>query len=196
MLQEKTFYFIKNKYFQDFPDKGLMQNHETINGEKHGRPCFYALKDRVNPNIYWLIPISSKVKKYTDIYNHKIKKFKSCDTLHFGKVLGEKRVFLIQNMCPITEKYIEEQYVVSGKKVIIDNKLERDLLRKVNKIYSLNNRINILFPNVKKIKQELIRQLGQEKEIVMQNIQKSKPHKQKMVMKFPNRDNNNREMGR
>lgn len=99
-------------------------------------------------------------------------------------------------MCPITEKYIEEQYVVSGKKVIIDNKLERDLLRKVNKIYSLNNRINILFPNVKKIKQELIRQLEQEKEIAMQNIQKSKPRKQKIIMKFPNRDNNNQEMSR
>lgn len=35
------FYFIKDKYFRDFPDPYLMQNR----GPTHDRPCFYAFKD-------------------------------------------------------------------------------------------------------------------------------------------------------
>ena len=36
------FYFLSDQYFIDFPDSNLMQNKETINGQSHGRPCFYG----------------------------------------------------------------------------------------------------------------------------------------------------------
>ena len=55
--------------------------------------------------------------------------------------------------------------------------------------------MNLIFPDVKKIEQKLIQQLEQEKKVAIQ-IQKSKPHKQKIVMTFPNRNNNNLEKGR
>lgn len=43
---EGHFYYITDQYFIDFPDPYLMQNKETINGQAHDRPCFYALKDQ------------------------------------------------------------------------------------------------------------------------------------------------------
>ena len=39
------FYYITDQYFIDFPDTMLMQNKETVNGQVHDRPCFYAFKD-------------------------------------------------------------------------------------------------------------------------------------------------------
>lgn len=102
-------------------------------------------------------------------------------------------------MCPVTSKYIDEKYILNGATVTIGDKLRRKLYHSTKDtlfLYEKHNANYLIFPDVKKIKRELIRQLEQEKEIAMKNIQKSKPHKQKIVMKFPNRDNNNREMGR
>lgn len=43
----------------------------------------------------------------------------------FGKVSGNERVFLTQNMFPTIEKYVEEVYVRKNTKVTVTNKLEK-----------------------------------------------------------------------
>ena len=195
MIEEKNFYFITDKYFVDFPDKGLMKNHEMINGKSHNRPCFLAIKDKKFDDIYWMIPISSKVDKYTNIFNHKMKKFKSCDTIHFGLVLGEKRAFLLQNMCPVIERYIEQQYFVSNKAVTIDKNLEKSLIEKSQRVLSLNNKLRIIFPDVKKIKHKLINQLKQEKEY-QKNRSSNKKVYYKQKLNFSNDNHNKHELTR
>lgn len=163
MLQDKTFYFLQEQYFIDFPDKGLMKNHETINGKRHNRPCFYTLKDEKYKEILWMIPISSKLEKYRNIYNKKISKYKKCDTLAFGKVLGEERVFLIQNIFPVTKKYLSEQYIFNQKPVTIISSLQKELKRKaINTISLTHQNVKIAFPDILKIRTALIKQLERE----------------------------------
>lgn len=48
-----------------------------------------------------MIPFSSRVSKFTGIYNKKIQKYGKCDTIVFGDVLGHRKAFLIQNMEPV-----------------------------------------------------------------------------------------------
>ncbi len=71
------FYFLTDKYFDDFPDPMLMLNKESIDGHTHDRPCFYAFKDS-SSNIYWMIPFSSQVNKYRQYYNNKIQLMGRC----------------------------------------------------------------------------------------------------------------------
>ena len=97
------FYYIEDQYFIDFPDNYLMQNKETVNEQMHDRPCFYTFQDSAS-GLYWMIPFSSQVSKFRSIYNKKIEKYKKCDTIVFGEVLGHEKAFLIQNMCPITKE--------------------------------------------------------------------------------------------
>ena len=101
-IEEGKFYFIKDSYFDLFKDYKLMKNKE--NGTK--RPCYLCFKDTSNKNIIQFIPISHKVKKYKKIYNEKLKVRKKVYNFVFGKVLGEEKVFLIQNMFPVTKQYI------------------------------------------------------------------------------------------
>lgn len=61
-MQSGNFYFIHNDYFVDFPDKNLMQNSEFVEGTLCARPCFYAMYDTTT-SIYWLIPLSSRLKR-------------------------------------------------------------------------------------------------------------------------------------
>lgn len=152
------FYYLNDQYYADFPDFQLMQNKEKVNGKPHDRPCFYAFKDN-NTGLYWLIPISSRIDKYYALYNRKLSKYDKCDTIVFGSVLGHKKAFLIQNMCPTTENYIASEYIDRNAQtpVRINEKLEKELITKAKRVLSLQRRgINLIFPNVLKIEAELL----------------------------------------
>ena len=98
VIEEGKFYFISDDFFELFNDYNLMTNKE--NGIK--RPCYICFRDGKNKDIIWFIPISHKVDKYRMIYDNKIKKKKRVYNFVFGEVLGKERVFLIQNMFPVT----------------------------------------------------------------------------------------------
>lgn len=158
------FYFLSDQYYIDFDDSYLMKNKETIKGSVHDRPCFYAFKDPTN-GLYWMIPISSQVSKFTKIYQNKVAKYGYCDTIQFGEVLGRRKAFLIQNMCPISEKYIKNEYMdaASGLAVRLDGAFEKVLLQKAKRVLALQRRgLKLIFPDVLKIERELLSQRGSE----------------------------------
>ncbi len=152
------FYYISDQYFEDFPDPFLMKNKETVDGQVHDRPCFYAFKD-VNHNLFWMIPVSSKVLKYEIIYRKKIAKYNSCDTIVFGNVMGHKKAFLIQNMCPITEKYIKNEYIdrLANSPVKVAGNFEKELIFKAKKVLLLQQKgIKLIFPDIFSIEAKLL----------------------------------------
>lgn len=151
-------YFLENKYFADFNDNKLMSNHEFFKGSDHDRPCYCCVK-MPNDDIYWGIPISSQVEKCRKIYDKKVSRYGVCDTIEFGNVLGIERAFLIQNMCPISEEYIRNEYIHCGEPVVIDHDTHNRIKRKATKVLALlhNNNGNLIFPDVLKI-EEILKQ--------------------------------------
>ncbi|MDQ0194431.1 type III toxin-antitoxin system CptIN family toxin [Paenibacillus wynnii] len=157
-IVDGNFYFVHDKYFIDFPDNKLMSNKETIAGVEHNRPCFYSFVD-VKTGINWFIPISSQVKKFQGIYNKKILAGKVVDTIVFGFVMGNKKAFLIQNMFPVTQNYIFNEYIDSVTKapVTINEKLKKELNSKGKKVLGLHRKgIFLIFPDVLKIETQLL----------------------------------------
>ena len=154
------FYFIKDSFFDIIDDSELMQNKE--NGNK--RPCYYCFKSKTYEDIIWFIPVSTKIEKYQKIYNYKIQKQiklgkkPSIDTIVFGNVANTYSVFLIQNMFPVTKKYVESQYIKNKVAIRLSNKLQKEVIYKANKILNLYNHgmKNIIFPNVDKILEQLL----------------------------------------
>lgn len=151
-MKQGEFCFIADLFYS-IHDKEclLMQNKETIDGVAHGRPCFYAFPDKQNPSIYWCVPISSKLDKYERIYNHKLVKQREkgvktpkCDTLFFADVMGTRKVFLIQNMFPVTEKYITEIYInkLTQEAVRIPQNAEAGIIARANDVLKLVRRGN------------------------------------------------------
>jgi hypothetical protein len=148
-----------------FQDEKLMKNKEKVHEVSHNRPCFFSFKDE-KTSLYWLIPISSKVEKYKAIYNKKILRFGKCDTLTFGEVLGRKAAFLIQNMCPIIPKYINEEFIdkISLLPVRVSGNIEKDVIKKAKKVLNLyHNGVDLIFPNVGMIEKQLLAELSIEK---------------------------------
>ena len=151
------FYFIKDIYYQKFKNYGVMENKYENNFEGHRRPCYYCFQYGA---FYWMIPISSQIEKYKKIYNKKVNKYPNYDGIRFGYVNGNKRAFLIQNICPVTEKYIDEIYTIDkGKTVVtIDPKLCSELNKLARKVIRLNEAgIRIVLTDLNYIIEELMK---------------------------------------
>lgn len=149
------FYFLDSKYYQDFPDPYLMQDSD--------RPCFYAFMD-AQTGIYWMIPFSSRVEKYRKIYQNKVNKYGVCDTIVFGKVLGHEKAFLVQNLCPVTDEYILNEYIdlAANVPVRLNGAFEQRLIKKASKVLALQRRgIKLIFPDVLQIEQKLLKQIAE-----------------------------------
>lgn len=155
VVENGKFYFIKDNFFNIFKDYNLMANKE--NGNK--RPCYFCFNDPENNKIIWFVPISSKVEKYKSIYESKKKSKKKVYNFVFGKVLGKERTFLIQNIFPTTEKYIENKYQNKMQDVEITETLKQKIIKTSMTVISLAKKgINIPFYNIIEMKEILLKE--------------------------------------
>ena len=121
IMKKAGFYIIKDEFFEYISDPYLKMN-KTGN-----RPHYYCFKE-MGGEIYWMIPLSSKVEKYKKIIAKRTYNKKPCDILHIVKLDDDREsVFLIQDMFPITEKYIQEKYKRNNKDVEITYTLREEI---------------------------------------------------------------------
>lgn len=138
-MKKTGFYIIKEKFFKDMPDSYLK-------GNKAGnRPHYYCFED-TNMGIYWMIPLSSHIDKYRQIMEKKEKVGKPCDILHIVKLDDNREsAFLIQDMFPITEEYIEREYTIAGNHLILTSEhTAKEIEKKARKVMGMLKR-NIKF---------------------------------------------------
>ena len=155
VIEDGKFYFIKDEFFDIFKEYKLMENKES--GNK--RPCYFCFRDRKDKDIVWFVPISTKYDKYKKIYENKKTKVGNRPVYNFvfGNVLGKKAVFLIQNIFPTTEKYIENKYVNSNIDVEIPTTVRDNVIITAIRVVELAERgINIPFYNIVEMKNILL----------------------------------------
>lgn len=142
-------YHIKDEFFDKVQDKYLMSNKE--NGSY--RPHFYAIQDKKNQSLYWMIPISSQVEKYKVIAEKKKRKYGKCNTIIIGKFVGKENAFLIQNAFPIIAEFFDHIHTVENKPVTVHNELNRMLSENLGEVLALYNRgIHLIFTDIDKIR--------------------------------------------
>ncbi len=154
-VQTGYLYHIKDEFFDKINDKGLMINHE----KGHARPTYFTIKDK---NILWFIPLSSKVEKYKPIIEQKIKKYGVCKTIMISEIANQESVILLQNAFPTLEKYIDHVHIVNGKPVKVINSLKNEILDNFKYLLALKTEgINLFFPDIDKIKEQMLEELKQ-----------------------------------
>ena len=152
-MKKTGFYIIKDKFFEDMKEPYLKRN------KIGNRPHYYCFEDNEN-GIYWMIPLSSRIDKYKRIIEKKEREGKPCDIIHIAKLDNKREsVFLIQDMFPITTEYIEREYTISGKHLMLTSEhTVREIEKKARKVMGMLKR-GIKFtptqPNVMKILEKL-----------------------------------------
>lgn len=141
-------YHIKDDFFSLVQDDNLMANKEG----KNYRPHFFFFADQQTEGIYWAIPQSTKVEKYQTLIEQKIKKYGKCNTIVIGKFGGCDNAFLIQNMFPIIEKYVDHEHLIGGLSVNIHNTLSETIISNARQVLSLYKKGHkLVFPDIDRI---------------------------------------------
>ena len=104
IYQEGYVYHIKDEYFEKVQDSNLMQNKE---GGIY-RPTFYCLRDN-KTSLLWMVPLSSRVEKFKAIHDKQMAKYGKCLTIVLGEFDGKEAAFLLQNMFPIRDYYLDHR---------------------------------------------------------------------------------------
>ena len=78
-----------------------------------------------------MIPLSSRIDKY--------KQIKPCDILHIVKLDDSREsAFLIQDMFPIMEEYIEREYTIAGNHLMLTSEhAAREIEKKAKKVMGM-----------------------------------------------------------
>lgn len=141
-------YHIKDSFFSLVNDSKLMVNKEGNNY----RPHFFFFEDTKTKGIYWAVPQSTKIAKYQAIIQQKIAKYDKCNTIVIGNFGGQDNAFLIQNMFPIIEKYVDHEHTINGLGVNIHSTLSASIISNAKEVLSLHDRgYKLVFPNINNI---------------------------------------------
>ena len=156
-VQQGYSYHIRDEFFDLVKDKYLMSNKEGGNYSPH----FYAVQDKKNVDLYWMIPISSQAEKYKGIIEKKIKKYGKCNTIIIGKFAGKKNAFLIQNTFPIIEKYLDHVHTIQGQPITVHKELNKILTKSLQDVLAMyDSGVNLVFTNIKDIRRIMEEELG------------------------------------
>ena len=105
-------------------------NNKDLNTGKPNKPLFIAVSDTGNKDIYWAIPITSKVDKYKELQHNS--NFK--EKFQFYYFNGKECCFNISGMFPIHSDDINNIYKKKGIPVKLKYTERKTIIQTANKI--------------------------------------------------------------
>lgn len=148
IISEGYFYHIKDEYFTTAGESTLMSNYE--NGGY--RPHYFAVRDSSNPDIFWMIPVSSQYNKYKALHDKMVAKFHRCTKIVLGKCGGKDAAYLIQNAFPITSDYIDHIHTLQGNPLTLHSTTAKTVVDYLNDNLRLHKRgVNLFFADIDRL---------------------------------------------
>jgi hypothetical protein len=158
IMEIHKIYFAKNELYDVIRKNGGQWN------DSKERPLVCLMKIREDDEIYWAIPMGNwnhrneqAKKRILNFINRDKSDIGSC-YYHIGNTTT-KSIFFISDVIPITEKYIEREYLGYDDKVyeIKNKKLLSELKRKLNRIlYYEESNPNFFRQHITSVKEYLM----------------------------------------
>ena len=156
LYKEGYVYHIKDEYFEKVNDDMLMQNKE--NGTY--RPTFYCLKDK-KTSLLWMVPLSSRVGKFRAIHDKQAKKYGRCLTIVLGEFDGKSAAFLLQNMFPVTERYLDHIHTRNNNPVPVKHSVHSEISTNMKRLRQLHARgRKVVFPDITRLEKIMLAELN------------------------------------
>ena len=108
-----------------------------------------------------MVPISSRVDKYQVLYDKQVKKYGKCLTIVLGEFDGKKAAFLLQNMFPVTEYYLDHIHTRNNNPVPVRHTIHKTINTNMKKIWRLHERgKKVVFPDISRLQQIMLAELN------------------------------------
>ncbi len=152
-------YHIKDSYFEKVNDDKLMKNKENGNF----RPTFYCLKDE-KTSLLWVVPMSSRIEKYQQIVNKQTERYGKALGIYIGTFDGKSSAFLIQNMFPIIDKYLDHIHTRNGNPVPVKESVKAEVKSRMQKARQLVSRgKKVVFPDIIRLEKLMLEEISTSK---------------------------------
>ena len=92
-----------------------------------------------------MVPLSSRVEKFKAIHDKQVAKYGKCLTIVLGEFDGKEAAFLLQNMFPIREYYLDHIHTRNNNPVPVKHSIHREVTTRMKKIRQLHSRGKELF---------------------------------------------------
>lgn len=147
-ITEGYFYHIRDEYFSAVNEKTLMSNYE--NGGY--RPHYFAIRDASNPDIFWMVPVSSQYAKYKALHDKMVAKYRRCTKIVLGKCGGKDAAYLVQNAFPVTADYLDHIHTSQGRPLTLHTTTANNVIRCLNGNLRLHGRgIRLFFADIDRL---------------------------------------------
>jgi biotin operon repressor len=151
--KESLVYHIKDDYFEKADDEELMINK----GKGKSRPALFYMVDRKNPDIFWMIPLSTKVEKYTGLRDKIMKIHGKCNGIVIDSYDGIDSAFLPQGMFPVIASYLSHTHKdeKTNRPLPIDKKLFMKIKNKAQTLrfnYIGGKRDELIYTDIYRLK--------------------------------------------
>lgn len=148
VIQEGYFYHLSDTFFEEINDKTLMSNKE--NGGY--RPHYFAIRDDRNPDIFWMVPVSSKFAKYKSFYDSQIAKYHRCTKVVLGRFAGTDHAFLVQNAFPVIADYFDHIHTRFGSPATISIETGNAIIKNLKSNLAMHKKgIHLFFADIDRI---------------------------------------------
>ena len=99
------------------------------------------------------------LKNFRQFMYKQIEKYGNCLTIVMGEYDGKQAAFLLQNMFPITEKYLDHIHTRNNNPVPVKYSIQTEISTKMKRILQLHARgKKIVFPDISRLESLMLKE--------------------------------------
>ena len=111
-------------------------------------------------SLLWMVPLSSRVDKFKVIHDKQAKKYGKCLTIVLGEFNGKEAAFLLQNMFPVTEHYLDHIHTRNNNPVPVKYSIHNEINTNMKRLRQLHARgRKVVFPDITRLEKIMLEEL-------------------------------------
>ena len=104
-----------------------------------------------------MVPLSSRVEKFKAIHDKQMAKYEKCLTIVLGEFDGKEAAFLLQNMFPIRDYYLDHIHTRNNNPIPVKHSIHKEVTTRMKKIRQLHSRgKKVVFPDIDRLEQIML----------------------------------------
>ena len=110
-----------------------------------------------------MVPLSTRIEKFRAIHDKQVQKYGRCLTIVLGEFDGREAAFLLQNMFPVREYYLDHIHTRNNNPVPVKHSIHREISTNMKRLRQLHARgKKVVFPDIARLERIMLAELQEQ----------------------------------
>jgi hypothetical protein len=107
-----------------------------------------------------MVPLSSRVQKYKAIHDKQQQKYGRCLTIVLGEFDGKEAAFLLQNMFPVRDYYLDHIHTRNNNPVPVKHSIHKEVRTNIKRLLQLHSKgKKVVFSDIDRLEQLMLKEI-------------------------------------